>query len=410
MKKIWYLFIVVFLFTNYNYAQSKQDSIDSYKKVNKWAVVKLTIAYMADLRSWSVETEKSKIKKSLKKEFDDYITLEKSYDEYSELIDLEEFEASLEDNWSGTKKAVFKKYKKELVDSTNVNNFVNIHFVPPNAPKNNRSNIILIINKKYNSLLPKSGNKNKIVVTENISQNTASNTSSIRNSNKSNLVNITIYLLLPLAVLLILYLSYKLTKAKNKINGIKKNRRNQTSESIDNNKAFNNKINSLHKEIDSLKSKIKLLEETNSDLMNQPKSNKNNLEVQETKKSMEDIKSIPIDLTTPKVQQTITKRIYFPSPFENDRFANEEASETEKPISLYVAEIDKNTNRGRISLIETADLSRALNSPNTFLEMVCNYENAYSSSAKEIKVIEEGKVALVGEDWIVNPKIRIKFI
>jgi hypothetical protein len=408
MKKIWYLFLVFFLFTNYNYAQSKQDSIDSYEKVNKWAVVKLTIAYMADLRSWSAETEKSKVKKSLKKEFDDYITLEKSYEEYSGLIDLEEFEASLEDNWSGTKKTVFKKYKRELVDSVNVNNFVHIRFVPPNAPKNNRSNIILTINKKYNSLLPEP--KNKIVKQENISPNTASKTSAIRNSNKSNLVNITIYLLFALAVLLILYLAYKLTKAKNKINGIKKNRRNQTSESIDNNKAFNNKINSLHKEIDSLKRKIKLLEETNSDSMNQLKSNKKKLEVQETEKSMEDIKSIPIVLTTPKVQQTITKRIYFPSPFENDRFANEEASETEKPISLYIAEIDKNTNKGRISLIESANLSRALNSPNTFLEPVCNYENAYSSSAKEIKVIEEGKVALVGEDWIVNPKIRIKFI
>jgi seryl-tRNA synthetase len=406
MKKFWCLFMVFFLFTNYNYGQSKQDSIDSYEKVNKWAVVKLTIAYMEDLKGWPKKNNGS----NKNQEEDTYDKLKTRYDLYSEDVNLKEINNLLLKGWSKTRDRVFKKYRKELADSMNANNFKNIRFVPEKVAKNKRSEAIATINEKYISLLPKQENKNTVVKQENISPNTVSNTGAIRNSNKSNLVNITIYLLLALAVLLILYLAYELTKAKNKINGIKKNRRNQTSESIDNNKAFNNKINSLHKEIDSLKSKIKLLEETNSDLMNQLNSNKNNLEIQETKKSMEDIKSISIDLTTPKVQQTITKRIYFPSPFENDRFANEEASETEKPISLYVAEIDKNTHRGRISLIETADLSRALNSPNTFLEMVCNYENAYSSSAKEIKVIEEGKVALVGEDWIVNPKIRIKFI
>ena len=63
-----------------------------------------------------------------------------------------------------------------------------------------------------------------------------------------------------------------------------------------------------------------------------------------------------------------------------------------------------------ITLIETADLSRALNSPNTFLETVCDYENPYNPLAKGIKVMSDGEVCLEGQDWVVKKKIRIKFI
>jgi len=55
-------------------------------------------------------------------------------------------------------------------------------------------------------------------------------------------------------------------------------------------------------------------------------------------------------------------------------------------------------------------LSRALNSPNLYLETVCDYENQYNTLSKGIKVINKGEVSLEGEDWVVKKKIKIKFI
>jgi hypothetical protein len=107
---------------------------------------------------------------------------------------------------------------------------------------------------------------------------------------------------------------------------------------------------------------------------------------------------------------TKSKTIYLPSPFEEQKFAVEDVSENEKPTSLYVAKIDSKTSKGTISLIETANLSRALNSPELFLETVCEYENQYNSLAKGIKVINVGELCLEGQDWVVTKKIKIKFI
>jgi hypothetical protein len=216
---------------------------------------------------------------------------------------------------------------------------------------------------------------------------------------------------LAIAILIILFLSNKLRKVNKKIEGLKRGKTTKPKGlEVDNKRASQNELKLSQNAIKSLNAKVVSLQKENSNLIDQLNLTKNDLVSRDSEKPQEDIKSTPIDLTIPKEKQTSIKLIYFPSPFEESRFANEDVSETEKPFSLYVAEIDKNTNRGNISLLETADLSRALNSPNTFLETVCNYENAYYSAAKAIKVIEDGQVALIGDDWVVSSKIKIKFI
>jgi hypothetical protein len=159
--------------------------------------------------------------------------------------------------------------------------------------------------------------------------------------------------------------------------------------------------------------KIKIkLEEENTKLKNEKWKNSNPVSpvekvIRPIEKIIEDEEPLTIEFKVPEIKN---KLIYFPSPFEERRFAIEDTSEKEKPTSLYVANINANSNKGDISLIETADLSRALNSPNIYLETVCEYENAYNSEAKGIKVVEDGEVILDGEDWVVKSKIKIKFI
>lgn len=122
---------------------------------------------------------------------------------------------------------------------------------------------------------------------------------------------------------------------------------------------------------------------------------------------VEDEKSKTINLEISKKSNVI---LYLPVPFKERRFAKEDASESKKSTSLYIVEVSEEKNEGIISLVESADLSRALNSPNIYLETVCDYENVYSPEAKGIKVVKKGKVVLEGQDWVVKNKIKIKFI
>jgi hypothetical protein len=406
MKKYSYLLVIGLLFTNYNYGQSQQDSIESYKKVNKWAVVKLTIAYMEDLKGWPKKNNNSN-KNDEEKTYDD---LKTKYNLYSDNVNLDEVNNLLSKGWSKTRDGVFLAYKKELVDGDPLYSFDDIHFVPEKVNNIKRLETITTLNKNYNSLLPKPQQQHEIVIVKNDQPKIFLKPKETIKADNSIFKYIIQYLPLAIAILIILFLSYKLKKANKKIEDLK--RRKTTLPKgleVDNKKSSQNEIKLSENAIKSLKSQVELLQKENSNLKLQLNT-KNDLVTGDSEKPKEDIKSVPIDLTNSKIKQTSIKLIYFPSPFEENRFANEDVSETEKPFSLYVAEIDKNTNRGNISLLETADLSRALNSPNTFLETVCNYENAYYSAAKAIKVIEDGQVALIGDDWVVSSKIKIKFI
>ena len=91
-------------------------------------------------------------------------------------------------------------------------------------------------------------------------------------------------------------------------------------------------------------------------------------------------------------------------------FANEDASKEKTLDSLYLVEFDKQMQTGELSVIADADLSRALNSPDSYLETACAYDNEYFNNARTIQVTEKGEIKLDGEDWTVTKKVRIKFI
>lgn len=403
MKKNGCLFLMFFLFfTSSYYGQTKQDSINAYEKVNKWAVVKLTIAYMEDLRNWTLNTKKTKVEKEYEKEFVDYQYIKNNYSLYIEDVNLDKFEKLLVNNWSDTKSNIFQKYKNTLIDRVPIAcNFENIDFVPEKSETKRRSEAIKDIKIKYSSFLPKQEKEieHLEVVTFNSSERT-NNANEIEKGSSSLNIMLTIFSIL-LVVVLFFYLKNK-PKKKNI-----KTKNDFPDYYKSENEGLKITIEDLKKENNQLRLKIDSLERNNSNLIK-----KDNLEIDAKEKYVADKIGVPISLLMTKEGEiaTETKLIYLPSPFEDNRFASEDVSETQVPFSLYVAEIDKNTNQGTISLIETADLSRALNSPNTFLEPVCNYENAYSSSAKEIKVIAEGDLVLEGNDWVVKTKIRIKFI
>jgi hypothetical protein len=409
MGKIIFLIGLVtsLLFLNSSYGQTKNDSIEAYKKVNKWAVVKLTIAYMEDLRNWSSITKKEGLETNLKNEFDDYLKLVKDYKEYTEFIELDSFSVSLNDNWRGTKKAVFEKYKIEFCDSISKYNFENVGFIPEKTTNTqNRLNALKLIQAKYNSFLPKIENDDIFAELANTSLQINRNTSDNVKKRKTSFSSIIIYLLLTVSVFLNILLFGRFIP-------LRKNKLKDNSKSKD----------SLEKWNLDLQDSIRVLKEKNKQLQENITTKERTIisneyqfrDVKIEQKTdneiiIKDQPSLTVNLNVTKIEETKKNLIYLPSPFEERKFANEDASEIEKSTSLYLAIVDGNSNKGTITLIESADLSRALNSPNIYLETVCEYENAYNSEAKGIKVITDGEVVLEGQDWVVKSKIKIKFI
>ena len=102
------------------------------------------------------------------------------------------------------------------------------------------------------------------------------------------------------------------------------------------------------------------------------------------------------------------QNIFFPSPYSDMIFSGMDASDTKDNSSIYVVNYDKNKNSGELKILNDAKIERALNSPDMYLEPVCEYLNEFNSS-KKISVIEPGSIRKDGEHWIVTKKIKIEF-
>lgn len=390
------------LLINISYAKTQQDSIEAYNKVKDWAVVKLTIAYMEDFKMWPPSSSENELSKSDSLEVKTYQELIERFDQYTDAIDLDEVDAMLSKGWEKTRKSVFKKYKLDLIDSVQNNNFNNVIFTPEGTGNSiNREKALVQINKFYKSFLSGVELQENSINDKNEPFNSIDST---ERKQESNLSSTLFYSLLAISISLNIVLVLKSFKTKKRIN------RKVDRGSRENYKGLEYINLELQNRIRSLENKNELLEKEvlKERTLQDPKNNE--LEGSEKEKSIEDQKAPIVEFEISKTLESEQKLIYFPSPFENNKFAIEDVSEIEKPTSLYVAEIDENLNKGIISLIETADLSRALNSPNTYLETACDYENSHSPTAKEIKVIKDGEIVLEGEDWVVKNKIRIKFI
>jgi hypothetical protein len=412
-------FITVFSLINSSYGQSQSDSTETYNKVNKWAVVKLTIAYMEDLKGWSSGFEEEKINANQKQELDTYKKLNDEYAEFTNDLSLDSVAKTLSKGWGVTRAKIFQPYRSELIDSVKINHFNTVSFTPEKTQTNNsnRTEALENINREYDKLMSE-----KSVILSKVKGKKVSrqNVNDIVTPNKKEIDwgQMILYALLFFSLILnVLFLRRlrTLLKVKPQNTLVASNSKRKRNSNGWNDIKMEGQMNTINEQIN----KIEELNKENKRLSKIISNN--NIEVKgtyqptgdriiETKVNIqptEDEKSVPVTL---KVSEIKNKLIYFSSPFEERRFAVEEASEMLNSNSLYVVRVDHNTNKGEISLISKADLTRALNSPDSFLETVCDYENAYSLKAKGIIVVEDGKAVLEGEDWVVKSKIKIKFI
>lgn len=102
--------------------------------------------------------------------------------------------------------------------------------------------------------------------------------------------------------------------------------------------------------------------------------------------------------------------LFLPSPFEDRKFSTEDVSKERTPFSLYKIKLNPSKVFGDLTFLEDADLSRALNSPDHYLEKACVYVNAFNIESKGIAVVEAGEVKLENDDWFIVQKVKIKFI
>ena len=167
-------------------------------------------------------------------------------------------------------------------------------------------------------------------------------------------------------------------------------------------------------EIVSLRAEIVSLREENEELKRQL-TDKKQIPNTERVNVIEEIKEEKQELLEegPIVQNLMIEKpevLFLPSPFEDSKFSAEDVSKERAPFSLYKIKLSSSKVSGELTLLEDADLSRALNSPDHYLEKACVYENAFNINATSIEVIEEGEVKLDNQDWLVISKVKIKFI
>lgn len=416
MRKIIVLLWVIFLPITSLIAQTDEGKQEAYNQLKEWAVVKLTIAYMEDLKGWDSNTKGINTN-----EFDTYKKLVNDFQIFSieKKIILEEVGQSLEKgNWKTTKNNVFLSYIIFINDSINDYNFnqIKAYGYSDKILKENFSLAKKTIYGKYNELLnEKITNEESSILAENEIENTqVESFQNIRideaSIEKLSISSFWLYAFLGL-MLLVVILVLKLISENKKLKRRLNNSRNKSKIQSSNNqlpspktKRIEEENHNLREEIEKLIEKIESLKKRIGNL----KYNAVSPIKQTTSNTITDKSSPSINLEVS--QHTNSNLIYLSSPFQNLTFANEDASKGKTLNSLYQVDFNEQMQTGYLTILVDADLSKALNSPDSYIETACIYENEYFNNARAIKIIEKGEIKLDGEDWIVTKKVRIKFI
>jgi hypothetical protein len=157
-------------------------------------------------------------------------------------------------------------------------------------------------------------------------------------------------------------------------------------------------------EVTDLKKEVADLKKENKELTNQVDLKSNNFDTENRANRAEDKPRVVTFEITP------AKYIFLPSPFDEKRFSVEDASSERKGTSLYCINLDASEKDGQLSILEDADFTNALNSPELFLAKACRYENVFDYNAIRVENVKKGSVYLEGNDWIVKEKIKVKFL
>ena len=398
MRKLIVLLWVFFLPITSTLAQSNDENKEVYDQLKQWAVVKLTVAHMEDLYSF---TPDNKGDRGSDTEYNTYKKLHTDYNLFKESINLDSIsEILIKGEWKSANRIEFSEYKKELFNS-GYKNFKNINYIPKiedSIPKSklSRDKALDQINQRFDSLSQQNGEATIVEVID----SSAKESESTKNQNDdifSIVLNIFIGFLLGISF----YYNYKYRKeiknkrdsSKFKISGLEKQL-----------KQTNQELEEAENKIDDLKGKLKIKDK---DRISDSYSS-NDLSVEGMPEIIAEVISETRELEISK--QHLSEIIYLSSPFQNLTFADEDASKEKTLDSLYVVEFDKQTLTGELSLIMDTDLSRALNSPDFYLETACTYDNVYFNNAIGVQVTEKGEIKLDGQDWNVTKKVRIKFI
>jgi uncharacterized membrane protein len=417
MRKLIVLLWVVFLPITSAIAQSNENEQDIHVQIKDWAAVKLTIAYIEDLRHFTPE---KKGKNDSEKEYKTYKVLIDKYETFSNEINLESVsQLLLTGGWETTKEVVFDGYRKIEVTSDFDFNQIQALGYTDGISKDNFNETISVLNDKYKDLL-----KEKYKVDEKSKSNESLEDNNIGNSkvetiNQNPMVeasevasvfSVWTYVFFGALIAAIVVIILLISKINSLNKSLKKGQRSRSKDTpIDD--LFSPTADKLRKENKELESANRNLISKMHEYKKEIENLKNN-PISEVKQTVENIplvgRSVSIDLDLP--QQKSSNLIYLSSPFQNLTFANEDSSKEKTSNSLYLVEFNEQMQTGVLSVIVDADLSKALNSPDTYLETACTYDNEYSNNARAIKVTETGEIKLEGEDWIVTKKVRIKFI
>jgi hypothetical protein len=404
------MLLVALLPVTSSFAQTHQDSIDTYNELNEWAVVKLTIAYIEDLRGFS------KTNNPDSKEYRTYLKLIENYPDNSIDVNLDTVGSILTNgDWSKVKAQVFDKYRKDLVDSIDNYNFDSVDLFYKGLKSNIKSqNILKEIQKKYSeSLSPHeiSEVNNDLKVKTAQKSDTISDYRNKQKNSRGTGNNTFIYiiggvLLLSIVINLILILKNKdLGKNKKRLeNKLKTKREENDKLKFELQKCFGGNRRSP----EGSSSELQKLKIENNKLKGELSELKK-VDYKKTPKKSDESISTTVEFDTPS-QDHVNKIIYLTSPFQDSTFADEDSSDVKTQNTIYQVDFDAQTNLGILSLIQDADYSKALNSPDSYLETACIYDNEYTHNATSVKVTEKGKIRLEGEDWKVIKKVRIKFI
>jgi hypothetical protein len=416
MRKLIVLLWVFILPITSIVAQSIDENQEVYNQLKPWAVVKLTIAYMEDLYLF---TPDKKGERGSDEEYKTYKKLHTDYFVFKEDINLDSISVLLKKGaWSGASEDQFLKYKNELFNS-GYNNFRNIIYKPSNTyqsfpiKKPNRDNALVQINDSFNSLSQKNEETTIVEVDDNNTEESKNNETPIQTTPTITKNNTLFSLLLKIFIGFLLvtssFFNFVYYKKNNRLKKDKIRIRNYSKSSS------NDKISRLEQQLkhaqQELFSKNNEIDNLNRRLIKIEDTDRISDNYSSNPPSSERMPEIISEITELEVSKKhSTEIIYLSSPFQNLTFANEDASKEKTLDSLYLVEFDEQMQTGELSVMVDADLSRALNSPDSYLETACTYDNEYFNNARAVQVTEKGEIKLDGDDWNVTKKVRIKFI
>ena len=412
MRKLIVLLWVFLLSITSTIAQSSDENEEVYDQLKEWAVAKLTIAYMEDLYLF---TPDEKGDRGSEREYKTYKKLHTDYTIFKEDINLDSISELLKKGaWSGASKDQFLKYKNELLNS-GYNNFRNIIYVPSGTyeglpiKKSNREKAIDLIIDYFISLSQKNEETTITEVGDNGTEESKNNETPIQTTptttKNETLFSLVLKIFIGFLLVISFFFNYKLNENIKRIRKERDRSKSSRKKNLYILTQTQQELFSKNNEIDNLKGRLVKIEDPDRISDNYSSNSPSNERIPEI---LPEIISETIELEVSK--QHLTEIIYLSSPFQNLTFANEDASKEKTLNSLYLVEFDKHMQTGELSVMVDADLSRALNSPDSYLETACTYDNEYFNNARAIQVTEKGEIKLDGDDWNVTKKVKIKFI